>query len=83
MTVKLKIQQFPRPRPFKYSSVLGVLTHKRLFIVIITVPFKVKDHVTPIAKSPHINKVLFARILAVIIFQRCTRLHYKDLLVAS
>lgn len=53
MTVKLKIQQIPPPRPFKYSSVLGVLAHKR------------------------------KRILAVIIFQNCTRLHYKDLLVAS
>ena len=38
MTVKLKVQQIPPPRPFKYSSVLGVLAHKRLFIVIITVP---------------------------------------------
>ena len=61
MTVKLKIQQIPRPRPFKYSSVLGVLAHKRLFIVIITVPFKVKDHVTPIAKSPHINQSIIRK----------------------
>lgn len=83
MTVKLKVQQIPPPRPFKYSSVLGVLAHKRLFIVIITVPFKVKDHVTPIAKSSHIKQSIIARILADTIFQNCTRLHYKNLLVAS
>ena len=53
MTVELKIQQIPPPRPFKYSSVLGVVANKR------------------------------KRILAVIILQNCTRLHYKDLLAAS
>jgi len=61
MTVELKIQQIPPPRPFKYSSVLGELAQKRLFIVIITVPFKVKDHVTPIAKSPRITQSIIPK----------------------